>query len=453
MTVKNKSILFLSHVSDLSGGAEKSLVNIVEDTINNGFNAVVIVPSKGSVGELVENMGGIVEIIPANLWAHVDIASSRPNEHMSSIARTIGVIEKHDPICCVTNSIVNPSLAYAAAILRKKHIWVLREFGSLDHRLQYDISEEDVYKTIDNLSDIVLVNSQATKAYFSKKLPKQSNIDIVFPYIATAEPDADFVNPYVSNKFKIVIVGQIKPPKGQLDIIKAIANLKKLDYDVQLCVVGGVEDKTYEQMLNEYIKTNHLEKDVLFEGYQRNPFNYLKIADVSIVASPNEAFGRVTIESMMSNTPVIGARGQGTSLLIKDNDTGLLYTPGNDKDLTDKIVTLIDKPEIKHKLTRNAKTYVDENHSREKSHRAFFNSLVKLSTTEGSSTSNLFVFKELYKWHVNITDMQSQNNLLQSRLEMSELRLVDILESKSWKIITKCRQIKDFFKPSNRSAK
>ena len=46
---------------------------------------------------------------------------------------------------------------------------------------------------------------------------------------------------------------------------------------------------------------------------------------MAIMCSHNEAFGRVTIEYMLSGLPVIAYNGGATPEIIEDNVSGLLY--------------------------------------------------------------------------------------------------------------------------------
>ncbi|GFP22375.1 hypothetical protein HKBW3S06_01603, partial [Candidatus Hakubella thermalkaliphila] len=72
------------------------------------------------------------------------------------------------------------------------------------------------------------------------------------------------------------------------------------------------------------------------------------------------AFGRVTVEGMLLKKPVIGARGGATPELIQEDFTGLLYTPGDHKELDKKIRYLIDNPEIARRISENAYRWAKE---------------------------------------------------------------------------------------------
>ena len=72
-----------------------------------------------------------------------------------------------------------------------------------------------------------------------------------------------------------------------------------------------------------------------FTDYQKDIFQVLARMDVGIVPSKKEAFGRVTIEYMMANMPVIGADSGATSELIQHGENGYLYYSGNYDELAE----------------------------------------------------------------------------------------------------------------------
>lgn len=63
---------------------------------------------------------------------------------------------------------------------------------------------------------------------------------------------------------------------------------------------------------------------------------FIRMADVVLICSHWEPFGRVTVEAMLAGKPVIAISG-ATVELIHDGVTGLLYDPGNYSVLANKM--------------------------------------------------------------------------------------------------------------------
>lgn len=76
-----------------------------------------------------------------------------------------------------------------------------------------------------------------------------------------------------------------------------------------------------------------------------------KNADAGLVTSENEAFGRTTIEGMLSMMAMIGRNSGGTSEQIKNDETGLLYD-GSVSDLARCICTLAEDRGLLQKFAK-----------------------------------------------------------------------------------------------------
>ena len=63
----------------------------------------------------------------------------------------------------------------------------------------------------------------------------------------------------------------------------------------------------------------------------------MNTADVVLMCSRREAFGRVTVEGMKLGKPVIGTRSGGTPEIVQDTETGFLYAPGDAQELAARI--------------------------------------------------------------------------------------------------------------------
>jgi len=77
----------------------------------------------------------------------------------------------------------------------------------------------------------------------------------------------------------------------------------------------------------------------------------MRSADVLIMPTiAQEGLGRTTVEAMACGLPVIASRIGGLPYTVSDGTTGLLFEPGNVDDLAEKIETLLDAPELRHRL-------------------------------------------------------------------------------------------------------
>ena len=139
---------------------------------------------------------------------------------------------------------------------------------------------------------------------------------------------------------RLVIAGRVISHKGQFDAIRAVEKVsKELDSPIELFVVGIMPEEMtdYEKMVVNYVQDNSLEHVVKFIPFTDKVEEVYRACDIGLMCSKKEAFGRVTVEYMLSNLLVIGANSGGTPELIADKETGLLYEEGNYKALASSI--------------------------------------------------------------------------------------------------------------------
>jgi glycosyltransferase involved in cell wall biosynthesis len=141
----------------------------------------------------------------------------------------------------------------------------------------------------------------------------------------------------VSNEFIVGIIGRIEEKKGQYKVIDAIEHLK--ENNIKLFIVGDCMDEAYLRQLKEECRIKKIENKVVFTGFTKNVDSFMQLCDVTVLATQNEAFGLVVVESMANATPVIATDRGGPLEIIEDKKDGLLYN-GSSEDLAKKLLLL-----------------------------------------------------------------------------------------------------------------
>lgn len=99
----------------------------------------------------------------------------------------------------------------------------------------------------------------------------------------------------------VIASGRMTEQKGQWHLIRAFSAVRK-KIQCRLVIMGQGELKEY---LKKLIRELDLENDVVFPGWQKNPYKYLANADVFVLSSLWEGFGIVLVEAMTCKIPVI----------------------------------------------------------------------------------------------------------------------------------------------------
>lgn len=125
---------------------------------------------------------------------------------------------------------------------------------------------------------------------------------------------------------------------------------------------GDVSEQAI-QMLNTYIRDNHMESYVINLGFQYNMNEFYRSIHCLVTPSKvKEAFGLVICESMYCKTPVITSISGAQREIITHGDDGLLLDFVDGEHIAKAIMYFLDQPAEykkiqKHGYNRVASTF------------------------------------------------------------------------------------------------
>ncbi len=151
----------------------------------------------------------------------------------------------------------------------------------------------------------------------------------------------------IEGKVALLYAGRLVWEKDlrTLSEVYKILNEKRKDIVFVLVGDGPIKEDLQELMPN-----------AKFLGYQSGyqlSRTYAS-SDIFIFPSTTETFGNVTVEAMASGLPPICVKEGGAYGMIKNNQNGLIALPRNANDISDKIEMLIEHPEFRDIIARNA---------------------------------------------------------------------------------------------------
>jgi len=141
----------------------------------------------------------------------------------------------------------------------------------------------------------------------------------------------------------ILFFGRLSQEKGISVLIEAMRYIK--NENIKLKIAGDGEELFNLKKQAEKLK---LENQVEFLGYQNKEQVKKLIANSQFVVVPSVWYENApysVLESFSQAKPVIGSRIGGIEEIIIDGKTGLLFNPGNAKDLAEKINFLWKNPQ------------------------------------------------------------------------------------------------------------
>lgn len=157
--------------------------------------------------------------------------------------------------------------------------------------------------------------------------------------------------------FVMTIIGQIAPWKRQEDAIRALHALVQQGEEHYLWIVGEPkfrqENKQYLEELYQLTEQLNVKDYVRFTGFREDVDEICCAADLLLLCSENEPFGRVIIEAMAQGTPVIATKGGGVTEIIQHGRSGLLYSTANTRELV-QCITELHRNELQYRQMSQA---------------------------------------------------------------------------------------------------
>lgn len=126
----------------------------------------------------------------------------------------------------------------------------------------------------------------------------------------------------------IVNIARIQPQKNQLPLAKAIDNLNKQGYAIELAIIGSKADK---QIVNNIEALNSPSVHLL--DVRTNPRDYMRAADAFCLSSIYEGMPITLIECFSVGTIPLCTPVGGIINMIHDGDNGLLARSSNQEDI------------------------------------------------------------------------------------------------------------------------
>lgn len=138
-------------------------------------------------------------------------------------------------------------------------------------------------------------------------------------------------------KKKIILsVGRLTKQKNYSLLINAFSKVTKKIDKIILIILGVGEQKTE---LIQLIKKKKLQKKVIFMGFQKNPYNFIKLSDLIVLTSNWEGLPTILIEALYLKKKIVSTNcNGGCSEILRNGKYGYLTPMNNVNYLNQKII-------------------------------------------------------------------------------------------------------------------
>jgi len=171
--------------------------------------------------------------------------------------------------------------------------------------------------------------------------------------------EASFVlkEKYPQFKFIALSLGRLEDVKHIDLLVRVWKDVVVKNPEAGLIIVGEGRQKNE---LEQWVKQQGLEKNIIIEPLTKDPVSYFKGADCFVLTSWYEGWGRTIIESLAANCPVIMTDVGCAGEVVKHDENGLVI-PVNDKSALGRALDLIAHDnDLRQRLISNTEKYLIE---------------------------------------------------------------------------------------------
>lgn len=354
-------VLFLIH--DLGqGGAEKVLVNLVNNMDRSKFDISVTALFGGGVNEqfLVPDIhfrAVFPKEVPGNSKL-MKLLSPALLHHMC--------VKEHYDI--EVSYLEGPSARVISGCNdanTKLVSWIHVEQHTMERLSGSFRSEREARKCYNRFDQTVCV-SQYVHDDFCRILNFQNPCRVLYNTVEAEKilANANDAAPELMDdgKIRLMAVGTLKESKGYMQLLSIIKRLRDERYSVHLYILGI---GPLQQEMERFIQANNLQEAVTMLGYQTNPYKYVSKCDLFVCASFAEGFSTAATESLIVGTPVCTVEVSGMKEMLGEYNEWGIVTENSEKALYQGIKDLLDHPDklahYKEKAIERGKTFSTEN--------------------------------------------------------------------------------------------
>lgn len=366
-----KNIVFLDQYPGLSGG-QRVLLNITREFSGNGYNCIVVLPSKGLFSaELKERKietiifpMGYYSITGKNILDFINYGLRLP----FLIFLLLRLLKKRKIDIVYANGARTFIWAAIACGLRKTPLFwhvhsIFKKPGTLWPIIFFAKSRQ--VKKIFVVSKSAAgplknIEAKLEIMYNAVKIPSEQKKENI---LKKEYPDLE-------NCFLAGTAGILEEWKNQKDLISAAKYIRDSgNNNISFFIIGDSlyaepSKQKYKNKLKRLTLIAGMENKIIFTGLRSDIQEVMSSLDVLVIPSMEpDPCPMVSLEAASLGVPVIATHFGGAKEIFAENSEALFYKPGDYKALAEKILFLAKNPKESSLMAQAARLKIIKNHS------------------------------------------------------------------------------------------
>lgn len=334
MILKDQNIMFFLRAPQ-HGGTENVVLQLCE-VLHPLVNKIIVVSADGFAKERLKPFGIKHYCIP-------DIERKTPHTVLS-VCQEIREIVKKEKI-----TVIHTHHRMAAFYVRFLGLYKKCVFINTSHNTFTNnrILTRFAYKKGHLIACGEMVKNNLQDVFGLQDVTVIHNA--VKPFCDKIHKDIQLEEAKKEGKYLIGNIGRLSEQKGMEYYIQAIPTVSMRHPEAQFYIVGDGENAND---LKELAKT--IDASVVFMGYRTDIQNLMAQFDLIVLSSLWEGLPLTPIEAFSVRKTIVATKVDGTPEIVKHGVNGRLVDPKDSEKLADEICWMIEHPEEKKEMEKNA---------------------------------------------------------------------------------------------------
>lgn len=328
------------------GGAERSMLDLASGLDRSSFHPMAALPA-GRLAERLETAGVKVFPMPLKRLTRRELKKQpvRSIFHWTAQVCRLALLMRRQKIGLVHSNGAGAQLygAAAASLAGVPSVWHCRDMVDLGA----------AGRLLGMKSAKIVCVSGAVREHLRSKGIEEGKTAVIYNGLA---PEQHLPGPPPKGlrqslgcgpeDFLIGMAAQTVPWKNHKLFIEAAARISGRTPQARFVIAGADlfgDHPGYKEELERLAKGLGLESRLVFTGFREDFPDILRALDLLVLPSKNEPFGRVIIEAMALEKPVVAVDSGGPKEIVRHGSDGLLVNPEPEA-LSDAVCGLIADP-------------------------------------------------------------------------------------------------------------
>ena len=319
-----KKVLFYTN-GIYRGGIEIALYNLISHLDANKYKIYVACTDKNTFEILEKKIGMYCEYVEIDREIEVDTL-----------------------IFC--NYVSKPAEKDIKNIKCKKSYFWFHCFGGNQENFLEKVCKENSVDKIITVCDSIR-KELLNLPYLKGKKDKVITIKNILDAEEIKNKAKEKVNIEKAKDLTMIVIARLVKEKGFGRVKELLKKFQEQHIDYKLLIVGTANTEEQVMQIKDMFKDNNR---VIFLGYQKNPYKYLKICDYNVLLSDRENMSLSMIEAKILGVPNIVTDFESSYEEVTDGEDGFILSRENVHSYAEKIEDIINK---KQYLKNNLKNF------------------------------------------------------------------------------------------------